>query len=525
MNKISIFLLITLLFTSCTTVKTNKTTNENADITTVEEVPVDFTVEKVTLSQGFQTLKPNVEILKNEDKASLLINLGIVECSQIVVEKITTFNDELNIYVAKTGEGEENKLVVPQLIINLEQFSPKDLNNKKFNIINTNYEPIKISYAVNHALNNINAQYKVDVNTTPHIKLIKENNKLYWDISLHNIYDRDILGNPLVNLKAKIDTETGETIDGGKEVISEYIDEGEILHVTRDNIIFYKQTTSQEDELYETLWLYDGAKRKKLYTTHNQIYTINYNPDFEAIALVEHDNGITNVYLICLKDFTVQKITPIDYNHIWLVEWDNEKLILVNNDKDNISTFFEYNLSTKNMQKLSSVNMNISSFDIKGNLFVINQFDNTKGNTDIYFTQDGVNLYSIDVGGKSSFLNKDNIVYLRKDEEMGKNLLWLYNINTSERKIVTDLNMNVINYYVYDENHIITVCVDNNSSEFSVYKHLIEDDITVTKIAQTVSKDVYYNNEGFIYINSIPPSKEENEYNIYKIDLSKVSLE
>ena len=88
MKKV-LFLLIISIFTSmaygCTLTK-------EVPFSTAEDLKeesIGYKIDKIVLSKGFQTIEPNVEIVKKGKGLKLLASLGLMESSGVAIDKIT----------------------------------------------------------------------------------------------------------------------------------------------------------------------------------------------------------------------------------------------------------------------------------------------------------------------------------------------------------------------------------------------------------------------------------------------------
>ncbi len=94
-----------------------RSNQENPPLSTMEENteenPWVIKLKKITLSKGFQSTEPNVEILDKTKKFKLLANIGLIESSGIEINKITKSDKSINIYVNRLLEsGGEVQLAV-----------------------------------------------------------------------------------------------------------------------------------------------------------------------------------------------------------------------------------------------------------------------------------------------------------------------------------------------------------------------------------------------------------------------------
>ncbi len=523
MKKIIITLIIVVLLsllTGCQNGKNppiiinNKTENKEKDI--------NYKIEKIVLSKGYQSIEPNVEIVQKGNKSKLLATLGLIECSGIIVDKITTTNNEVNIYVNKLNEN-ETQLAIPQVLIELKDSDMKKLENFKFNIVNQNYEPIMLKFNKNEILNNIYSHFKIIQNTIPEVDLIQSNDKLIWDINFHGIFDKESSNNPLINLSVKVDANTGEILTSDKKTISNYIDNGIVLDFVPKKYLLYKKGENQDK--YNILWLYnlETGKKKKLYTSDKTIYSAKFNPDYSTIAMIEHDDEITNLKLITINNKKAKDITPDKLQHIWLVNWqDNSSLYFVNNDTKHDSTIQKYDLKNDSLETMLHINKNILNFDIKDDTFLLTEFDEKKVNQNIFLVRDGEIIKEIDKGFNASFFGDDKIIYLKNTKNNDINTFNIYNLEKDTKDIKKECN--VQNYLLIDDKNLVIISKNSCNDNYTLCKYNTNTCI-LTPFANITGDKFFYdidNNIGYITLN--PSIEESNKNIIYSVNLDNLKL-
>lgn len=522
MKKQVIFLSIMLTLTACSVNNKNNKPVEGPIASTSVEKSIDFQIERTTLSKGFQSVNPHVEIVDKDTEPAFLVNLGIVECSKINIDKITKASNEIKIYASRTIEENKKDIVVPQLLIKLDGIDNVTLKDTKFSIINSNYEPIKVAYDKNQVLNNIYAQFKITSNTVPKINLINEDSKYIWDVDLHNIFAKEQIDFPLVYFKAKVDASSGEFIETSQQIISTTIDKGNIIDYVDGKSIIYIQKINNKDGDYQNLWLYDIQKNKKekIYSTHNTIYSAKFSPDLSKIAIIEHNGKLTDIFIVNLSDNTTQKITPLAYKHSWNIEWYGKKLYALNNDEKSRATLLSFDLEKNEHQILFSVSKNISDFDVYNEKFVFTEFNEQQNTKEIFITSDGKELKKIDSGHIPKFIDSNILVYKKNVINQNKCTLWLYDINNKVKKSVTD--MDIRSFSIIDSDTLVLVGRENYGTEFSSFIYKLNSG-DLTALGHVISETVYYNSKAnTIYFSAIPPIDNLDTSQIYSIDLNNI---
>lgn len=530
MKKIILPLVLILAFSGCSMkneidnkIPAKVSNNSSSEIEISKEVSVDYEVESIVLSKGYQSIEPHAEILVKSKPPKFLISLGLIECSEVYIDKITKLNNEINIYTNKVMQDGKNQIVVPQLLIQFKGLDISKLEDLKFNIIGTNYKPISLKYDKTHALNKIYAEYKLTSNTIPNVNVINNQEKYLWDIELNNVFDTSEYNFPIVNFKAQIDAITGEIISSNKKIIAKYISEGKILDYNSQNTIIYKTKEVSNDTEFETLWSLMANENdiSKIYTTHNSIYTAKSSPDGKHIALIESSSeGITNLYLINLVNKTTQKITPNDCHHTWNIAWHgNNLLYFLNNDSENKSTLFAYNIENNDYSIISIFPKCLSNMVTNNKLTVFEEYDEKNENKNIYLLNDKENLVKIDNGFNTVFLGENKVAYLKKVGENNDIFLYLYDVKS--KNIVSKLHSNVKSFKYLDNGSILLIKSNNQDSNYSLFKYNINSD-SIEKIIDIISEDIYYDKESnILYFNIIPPIDGVDKNCIYELKLQE----
>ncbi len=517
MKKQILYLSLMLTLTACKA-------NDNiplidSSLSTIAETNMEYKVEKTILLKGFQSIIPNVEMIEKERGRFFLVNLGIVECSMASIDSISRVNNEINIYTSIKKEWGKSDLVVPQVLLELDDIHDLELKDLKFNIIPRNYNPISIKFDKSQVLNKIYTQFKYTNNTMPIVSLSKENNEYIWNVKLNNTFIKDNPSSSLYMLKAKVNSNSGELLEAKPILLSEVIDKGRILGFSSDKLIAYVQKETVEDADSENIWLYDinSHEKHKIYSTHNSIYAAEFSPNLKKLAIIEHNGKLTDLYIVDLKSMLIQKITPMDYKHTWNIEWKGNDLLYAVNKNSSVILFD----TSKNEEKvLFTVKINVSDFDVYDDTFVFVEMDSSKDLSSIYIKENEKRLKKIDYGRGSEFISKDKLVYTRKAGKEDKFELFLRDLNVDEEKTLTDFD--VRNFLIIDENNILIVSKNNSSTDFSVYLYNLKEN-EPTLLGQVLDKNIFYSpslNTAFFSI--VPPTDNADSSFIYGINFDNL---
>lgn len=487
------------------------------------EKSLNFKIEKIILSKGFQSTEPNVEILKKDNSLKLLASLGIVESSGINIDKITKSGNNINIYIDRLLDNGNVQLAVPQILIQIPELDMEKTEGLNFNIINQNYEPIHLKFNKKQILNTIYSQFKISPNTTPNVMLTKSHDNMFWNISFQNIFDNENYRSPLINFNVKVDAHTGEILDSKKDNISSYIDEGQLLDYIPNNYILYKKQNTQKDNEYETLWVYDSntKEKSKIYTSKNKIQSALFSPENNYISILEVDDNMADLYIVPRENQIAYKITPTNYLQTKTMKWKDENTLYFINVGENRSTLLSYNINDNDYKQILTVDFRVVDFDISEDSFVFVQEEKDLNNKKIFITNNEMDLEEIGSGSKAKFFNSNKLIYLKHLEKEDRNILQIYNIDDGSNK---DLDYNIANYFILNDNSLNFIEKNTCNNDFILYRYNVEEDYALP-IANINSDKIYYdqsNNRGYIALSH--NSDASINSTIYSIDLGKLAV-
>lgn len=523
MKRILFLLIITILIvTICGCTFVERTLFSGAE--NAKEKPVEFYVEKIALSKGFQSTEPSVEIVKKDNNNKLLASLGLIESSGVQIDKITKSDKDINIYISKLSSEDDIQLAVPQILFEIKDSSIESLDDLNFNIINQNYEPISLKFSKSQILNNVYSKFKITATTIPTVELTKAKGKTIWNISFRNIFDQENTRPSLINFNVKVDALTGEILKSKKDDISTYIDDGYILDYIPNTYLLYKKQDLKEDNEYESLWSYDikNGKRKNLYTSKSKIQSATFSPDGEHISVIEVVDNKSDIYIISKADMVPYKITPTNHLNPRLMKWkDNNNLHFVNLTEE-ISTLLTYKIDENKSEVNFSSKLKIEDFDVLENQFIFLESNEDSVNKTIYISENGFDLTEIGNGFQATFFDENTVLYLNNMENEDKNIIYKYDIKN--KFPVKDPKYNVKNYFKINENHILFIEKNTCNNDYTLNKYNIFEK-TIEPVANITSDKIYYDSEDNLgFISLTPPDSDINKNMIYSIDLSKLNI-
>lgn len=521
MKKQILYLSMVLTLTACTAKKDIPLVDSN--ISTVAETSIKYDIEQTILSKGFQSIVPNVEVLGKGLSGTFLVNLGAVECSMATIDSISRINNEINIFTSIKKEWGKTDIVVPQIKLKIKNIDDAEIKDLKFNIIPVNYTPIDLKYDKTQVLNKLYTQLKYTNNTVPSLSLVKEDDEFIWNIKLNNTFVKDNPNSPLYMVKAKISSVSGELIEAKPILLSQIIDSGKILDFAKDKYIVYSQKETIENSETETIWLYNitDSNKQKVYSTHNHIYSAKFSPDFKKLAIIEHNSKLSDIYVIDLDKAVVQKITPMDYRHIWNISWkDNNTLYGINNDDKNKSSVILFNIKNNSQEIIYNIRLNVSNFDVSGDTFAFVDSDFDKDVSYVYIKEKDKRLKKINYGIDCKFVDENSLLYMKKLEKEDKFQLYRYDLEESEENLVLDFD--VKKFIIIDKDNILIVTKNTSSTDYSLHLHNLKKNETVL-LGQVLDKNIFYSSQlNTAFFSVVPASENSNSEFIYGIDFNKL---
>lgn len=518
---ISFMLISTFLLSSCSNSSQSPILLKDSQaIEEQKEEKIDYEIEKVILSKGYQIVDPNVKLIKKDAGHKLMVSLGLVNSSGADITGIYQSDSQIDIHVKNKRNRIKVDLVVPQILVDLKDTNLKDIDNLSFNIINENYEPIHVKINSNEAINKINADFGIATSSLPSINISMVKDDLFWHLNYINIFDKYNRETPLVNLSVKLDANTGDIIKSSKEFISSFIDEGYILDYIPDRSILYKkiETTPNNESIKEELWVFniDDNSKELLYSSENQIQTATFSPDFKNVSILESLDKNKSLYILELKAKKTYKILFKKDTNPEVIKWrDNKNIYIVDNRLSN-SIIYNYNIEDNNKSIVARKNENIVGIDFLDEKILISKIEED-GLRNFYITDDFESSIFQRKGFTPKFISNDIIGFSVNHEKENKDVLYLYDLEKSE--LYDDLNLNICNVYSIDEENLFVIERNQNTNDYTLHMYNIKNK-SISALANINNSNIYLNSaKNMIYLDSVLPYEENKKQIIYSLDL------
>lgn len=526
MKRVLIFVIaisISLISFGCGIDKDNTLNHIDSDLE--EEGEINYEIDQVLLSKSFQSIEPSVEVITKSNKLKVLASLGLTESSGVDVNKVIKRGNEIDIHVSSIYDETNLQLAVPQVILEFKKLKLRKIEDIKFNIINDDYRPLKIKFGVNEVLNKIQSHFKISSVGSPTVNLTRLNDSILWNISYTNIFDRDNSQIPLINLSTLIDANSGDIIESKKTFISSSIDDGNILSYVSNNFILYKKSEvdNNTNKVKEQLWSYDIANKQKemIFSSNFKISSAQYSPELSYVSVIEVNDNDTELYIIPREDKRAYRISFEDKFDPKIMRWKDDNNIYLIENKENESIVYNYEVKDNKSDKIGKINKVIENLVIMKNTFLIVENSEDKYNKRISTTLDWKEFRFRDDGFNPQFIDADTIGYLKKDEKVDINSLFVYNIKSD--KTIDKIEENVSTFQIVSDNALTYVKKNNTHNDFTLSKYLL-DSKEKTDITHLIGDRIFHDTRrDYIYVNIVLPFENDKSELIYSIDLSKIN--
>lgn len=519
-NTLAILILaFAILVTGCSNTKT-KTDKSPED---QEPLSLDYKIEQLVLTKGYQNTEPKVELIQKNNETRLLVYAGLLKSSGIQVEKITMDSGKISV-VLVNQDNPNSELVIPQITIHLTDIDPSRAAGASLSIVSKNYTPIKVSYGIVDVLNKLKADMKISSSTSPKVRLFEDGKKLLWEIVYENIFDRDSKEVPLINLKAVVDSGSGQLVMSSKSLISALIDEGKILSFDQEHgIIYINEFTGYSGSFSSSLWLYDISEKKKtfLYGTNHRIQSSEFSNNGDNVAFIENDGTNSMLYVIQLEDMKIIKVAlPGDFTPNKAVWGDEDMLYVSETPASGKTRVMKYDISSNNLDKSYTFELPIINLTLSEDTIAVAERDGENTNRRLHTSYDGGPFELIGMGWHLISLEENRIGYLEHEQKDNSNALVVYNAKENEEEFRIQRNFAAISYV--GDNKLLLIERVNGGSDFSLSLLDLEDG-TEALLGRAQSEKVYLHMDSrALFVDVVIPFQSEMSEIIYFIKLENL---
>lgn len=484
---------------------------------------IDYDVEKISLSKSYQNIEPNIEIIKKDMNLKLLVSLGLIESSGIDVKEIKQIDNEINIHIENQKDFRKSEILNPQILIDFKNLKSKNISDLKFNIISENYENIDIKLGINEVIDKVNSSFNLSVSNFPDVNIVKRSDKLLWDISYKNIFDKYNIKNPIINLSILVDANSGDIIKSSKDLISSYIDEGEILNYINDNSILYTKTinNSKDDNIINELLTFDVNTNEiqTIYKSKKDIRSVIPNSTVDYISILESDKEDNEICILETNNNKAYKVSLDKDIKPRTISWKNNEELYIVDNKEESSNIYSYNIKENDYNLEFNLDENIVDLKVEGKFLLLTEQDADSDDLNIYLRKNGKYVFN-DSGFKPTILPDGKLFYLQNDKENHTNKFKIYDLNTN--KTYANVDLNVSNYFVLEDNNIVLIEKNDSDNQYTLYKYNITEK-NYKFITNIKNDNVFYNKDKeLLYLDHMAPFEINESQIIYSIDLKKI---
>lgn len=478
----------------------------------------EFTVEQVILSQGFQNTDSRIELSRKNNQLTLMVSPGLIKSTGVDVSKIEEKDGIYNIHIVNSSYSSA-ELVIPQITILISEVTASQAESMKFNIVNENYTPIAINYGIVDILNKIKSDFKITTDRYPSTKLVEENNEPLWIINYDSIYDLGSIEIPVIDLKIKVNANSGEVIESSKGLISTFHDFGTILGFVPKKGILYSHTDKITSDNILMLYDFDANEKSELYRTYSNIESAHLSPDGSHVALLEKNSDATVAFVVSINNGKAIRIDSkqnmIPEKLLWI---NNYEIQLLNNFLDQQTQILVYNLNDNSWKTSYNLMMDLCTLETIKDTVLASEFIGEEMNNRILIDSNSSGLQFVDYGFCPKILNEKLGMYLQNKDASTENILKIFNFDTLDTVYESTFNVSVARQISPDTIIIIEKLPGNSNFHARL---LNTGNMKLSNLGVTNSSSIYFDQESErVYANPSIMYKEELVEIIYSVDLA-----
>lgn len=480
----------------------------------------EFTVEQVVLSQGFQNTEPRIELVRKNNQTQLLVSPGVLQSTGMEVSKIEKIDEVFNIHLVNSSYSSAD-LVIPQITILLSNVTQTEAESLKFKIVNENFSPISINYGIVDVLKKIRSDYRISHDGYPSIKLIKGEDAPIWVIDYEKIHDTANLEIPLINLRLKVDSNTGEVVESTKSLISAYVDEGAVLAFVPDVGMLYSQKDIESENRILRYYNFSTGEKTDLYRTLSEITSASISPLGDSLALLEKEGDKVTAFTLDLNDKRAIRIGSEEGINPEHVSWiSNTEIQILTTYSDNQTQVLVYNTEDSSLRTTHNFMMDLATFSVMDDTILASQFIDKEANNRILLSNGISGLQFVDVGFHPQILKEDLGMHLVNDENTTGNRLHLFNLESIDNHL--ELDFNVAQANVISPSELLIVERLPGNSSFGL--HILDFEIMETRYIGSMNTSNVYLDKATdtLYVNDSVTYDSETKEIIYTIKLDSL---
>lgn len=483
-----------------------------------EKENLKYEIESIRYSKILEQIEPSVnKIEEKDDFIKLSIGLGVTDFKNIDIEKIEKKGSIVTIYVIGEKDKYSTMLSYPNIVLNIftDNFKPID---STFLLDNSSLDIYPIKYSLSQAANLLETNLNLSTKSIPQGSLIKDNDKFYWEFFYNGIVDRQDENLGLIDLKAKLNANTGEVIDSSKIKVSERLDYGKILSFKEDEYLYYlkiDKNKQNSNAIPKEIMKYSIKNNEvsKVYATIGDIIDFNIS-DSGEVAFIEDVNNIRNLFIILPDSNKPYKAVLSNVKQIANIKWLNDNTLYIMDRDINDIHLYEYHVDTSTDNLKATLQSTVKNI-LPGKINIIIDGISGSNNSNIYSTTDFNNVTKIATGHSPMMFGK-YLVFSFYNEVENFNNLYLLDMDNNE---TFTIDKEVISVSKVNDNMIIYTKNESKESDLNVYMFDIKNKKS-NYLANVITKDIYYDSiNNSIYKNVYFTLNDIGREIIYRLDI------
>lgn len=487
--------------------------NEGEEIELSENKEIPFVLRKINYLKDLEVQNDRVEIDKND---SSLLSMVIKPCLTDDIELSSLVYKNGKFHILLNSKNDSNNVCTPYISIKLLNKLPDDIEADDFVIDKSGIKNIDIKYTKDNAINYVKQKYKLIANLPDSAELIYTDRPI-WQIKYKFVYEKDDHEHPIKNLKINFDANEGKVLSLDEEIISKFIDNGNVFKLNTDKAIYYNKKVDELNNIY----IYDIASRssKKILSFSGDIKSIykrNENDDI-IINFKDKSSALSSAIYNEEKD----EIKFIDYrddlNIIDANFKSDDSLLAISRGEANMTTLYEVDINDDSYIDLFSAEDNIirASY-INGFYVYLSKYDI---NQMLYITRDFEDYDFIDEVENYYYADDNSFVY-RIDNKIEGTSLYTYNLSERFYKMIIKGDYSYIKKI--DEAYVLAK-KDINLESYDLLLCKLDNNLKEEVLFENVDNlSLYLTNDlKKLYKSTKVIDKNYTKNIIYEIDISK----
>lgn len=452
-----------------------------------------YEIEQIQYAKTFEQIEPTIHATQDgENKIRLSINIGVSDSTNIEISSIKKMGSIVHVKVKGEHSNRSDSLSTPiiYLTIRTNQFKASDVT---YNVINDEVNVYSIKYSLSDMINLLETKLKLSTKTLPSTTLTKGENGFFWNVYYHGIVDKDDPNLSLIHLNAKVDAQTGEILSSNKEIISNLLDNGKIMGMTKNDALYYKKNiaTSTASKSKLQLWKYDIKTQQKevFFETDFEISAFQLSNDGSKVAFIEKNDVSKSIYISNTKDLKPYKLTLDSMIQPAFLRWSPENLLYIISYDKTFAPIYIYDEALKQLSLKTTLSSDLKDMIFGERMLALLQKHSDSKNCGIYVGKNLEETEKIATGSDVQFINDRYLSFQYINDVDSTRTLYLYDL---EKRQITDFSEKDISSVLeVDDKTLSFTQRRSNYNNYVLFAYNIRNQER-KKITDLISTDAYY---------------------------------